>query len=267
MEPTECNEELLNNPQEEQIPTEETEEEKKRRFILLILLLLIFFTTSIGATFSFYKLYKSQNECDINCDIDGDGECDYNCDNGSNGKCDYDFDDNENGKCDYNDEDGKCDNNCPSVNPPLPPKPPGPNVNPPVTPKPLVPKVVVIEFVDGPNFTANGILPGWQSPTPKKFTVTNTGESVASYNVGWKSVINTFSRIDDLIYSVERNDVMIITDLIAPTNDTEFISSITLEVGETHSYEITFNYLNQPFSQNEDKGKIYTGLIQITANE
>ena len=55
-----------------------------------------------------------------------------------------------------------------------------------------------IEYVEGQNINAEGIVPGWNGT--KTFTVKNNGTLSVSYDIVFLDIINTFTN-DEVIYS------------------------------------------------------------------
>ena len=108
----------------------------------------------------------------------------------------------------------------------------------------------------------------------KTFSVKNEGNANVEYGVYLINVINTFTRKDDIKYTLSCS-----TDGTLPcgsANSTTFPSGIkqivtaTIEPNKTHSYTFKFTYKDTGTDQSVDMGKELSAKIQIfgkTSNE
>ncbi len=110
------------------------------------------------------------------------------------------------------------------------------------------------------------IVPGWSESVT--FTVTNTGDLSTYYNLVWESLTNTFTRTQDLTYSItSTNGGGTLASTTVPTlgNNINIISDVLVEPNTTQTYTITFNYARSTTEdQTVDSNKTFSGTLDIT---
>ena len=111
------------------------------------------------------------------------------------------------------------------------------------------------------------LIPGEFEGT-KDFTVTNNGNSSVTYGVILEDMINPLSRPDDMKItlscssSVLANDCAGLNEMNLPSTN-EFLVENTIEVGETHTYELKLRYIEAGEDQSIDMGKTISGKVNI----
>jgi len=99
----------------------------------------------------------------------------------------------------------------------------------------------------------------------KSFTVTNDGEESLEYDVYLESVKNTFTRTEDVTYTLEcsSNCDSITTPREYPTSSTTLITN-TIAPNETQTYllTVTYEYLDN-IDQSDDMGAELEGKVNI----
>ena len=121
-----------------------------------------------------------------------------------------------------------------------------------------------ITFVDGAALNAQAITPGWSAT--KTFSVTNTGTTIASYKIAWKTLTNNFIKRNYLKYSFSSTNSggsLTQTQIPDSENHIEIIDNITIPAGVTQTYTITFTYLEANLDQSIDKKKEINGMFEV----
>ena len=178
-------------------------------------------------------------ECDINCDTNNDGKCELNCDTNGDGKCDLYCDTNGDGVCDE-----KCDD--PSIDI-------------------IEGEEYVLTLTDSSTYNKNNIIPGWTGS--KSFKLSNSTTSPQVVNMNWINVKNTFTTVNNLYYSVSRNNVTLIKNARAPYKDSNIISNITIPAKTTYTFKFSFEFKNTNLNQDIDKGKSFDAKIKIIVKQ
>lgn len=119
-----------------------------------------------------------------------------------------------------------------------------------------------IEYSDGENVSLENALPG--SSVTKNFTVTNVGTLSTTYDIFLSEMLNLFMDKSDLVYSLVSNDANV-SDLNVqvPSNSDKIASSVSILPNETHSYSLTFTFLNKDENQDDNKGAVFSTKISI----
>ena len=207
---------------------------------------------------------NGDGKCDLNCDTNGDGKCDLNCDTNGDGKCDLNCDTNGDGKCDLNcdtDGDGKCDKECDTD---------GDNkcdVN--CSSADIDDKgEYSITFLDKNSMNYTSIKPGWRAS--KTFTVTNDTNATLKYDIYWDELINEFTETNNLYFGLIRDSKTVIdissSRVPYPNGNNRrvlMLSNVVLNPKETHTYEITLLFKETNQNQDVDRGKTFSGKLQI----
>ena len=111
------------------------------------------------------------------------------------------------------------------------------------------------------------LMPGEFEGT-KDFTVTNNGNASVTYGVILEDMINPLSRPEDMkmILSCSSNKAdggcSGLDEMNLPSTN-EFLVENTIEVGETHTYELKLRYIEAGVDQSIDMGKTISGKVNI----
>ena len=100
-----------------------------------------------------------------------------------------------------------------------------------------------------------------------EFSVENTGTVATKYNVDIIDVVNDFVQKEELVYSIKRGEEIVKEETIAPVNNTTLLEKESIEVGQTHNYELTIHFKETGDNQNSNQGKTFSGLIQVGGYE
>ena len=116
--------------------------------------------------------------------------------------------------------------------------------------------------------TGTNIVPGTTLGT-KTFTVTNSGDNnVDSYSVGLVNVINTFTRLDDIKYTVTCSSSVTgktcngVSETTFP-NENSYIIENQINKNEVQTYVIEVEYKEMNVDQSVDMGKTLEAKIDI----
>lgn len=123
---------------------------------------------------------------------------------------------------------------------------------------------LVILYNAGTEFIAEDVKPGWESTASKDFSVKNTGNLNAEYDVVFTNIRNTFTNLNELKYSIKCNDVFILENQPVPATETIVLNKQTVKAGETNNYEIFFKFEETNQNQNNNSGKSYKVAIDVT---
>lgn len=112
-----------------------------------------------------------------------------------------------------------------------------------------------ITYADSTNVisgdASDSFTPG--STITKTFTVTNPGTSSFSFGIILDNVTNTFTRTQDITYTVTLDGLELINDVF-PTSKKTIIYNQNIEPNETLNYILTINYINSSENQIVDSG-------------
>ena len=124
---------------------------------------------------------------------------------------------------------------------------------------------MTLNFADGNEITANGLLPGQY--IEKEFAVENTGNVDTRYDIYLSEVVNTFVDKTDLVYEITSTDdgyqTINPTQIQVPDSSTKIIDSYPIEVGAIHHYKLKITFLNKDENQNDNQGKVFSAKIQV----
>ena len=101
----------------------------------------------------------------------------------------------------------------------------------------------------------------------KTFTVTNEGTGyIDDYDVILENVINELKYYEDLTYTLtctsSSSDTCIGTSGVFPTSNTTLVTN-SIDVGVTHTYELTVTYNETNIDQSDDMNKIVSAKVNI----
>ena len=113
------------------------------------------------------------------------------------------------------------------------------------------------------------LMPGEFEGT-KDFTVTNNGNSSVTYGVILEDMINPLKRSQDmkmtLSCSTNKEDGCVGLDEMNLPSTNEFLVENTIEVGETHTFELKLRYIEAGEDQSIDMGKTISGRVNIISS-
>ncbi len=101
----------------------------------------------------------------------------------------------------------------------------------------------------------------------KTFEIENNSDYQFTYSLKWNDVTNTFVDKNYFMYRIINIDTG--EDLFfpkyLPSNSTTIINNISIDPGETHSYELIVYYINDPkYNQLQNANLYFTGNITIS---
>ena len=121
---------------------------------------------------------------------------------------------------------------------------------------------MVINYAEGNTLILNNAMPGTSGY--KDFTVENTGDIEADYEIYLSEVLNTFVDKSDLVYSITSTDADVsILNQQAPSGPIKIVSNKTLPVGGTHHYRLILTFLNKDENQNDNQGARFSAKIGV----
>ena len=85
--------------------------------------------------------------------------------------------------------------------------------------------------------------------------------------MNWINVHNTFTTVNNLYYSVSRNNVTLIKNARAPYKDSIIISNVTIPAKTTYTFKFNFEFRNTNLNQDIDKGKVFDAKIKIIVKQ
>ena len=109
--------------------------------------------------------------------------------------------------------------------------------------------------------TTKNIIPG--DYITKTFSVTNTGDVYALYDIYLNEILNTFVNKDELVYELISEDGVNIAQSECPSTNTKIASNIGLDVGATHNYTLKITFLNKDYSQDDNKGSSFSAKVEL----
>ena len=125
-----------------------------------------------------------------------------------------------------------------------------------------------INYTDGNEINSANVIPGWT--TTKTLVVSNTGTLGAYYKLELIDVVNTFIN-DEFTYSISCISNIDTCDGLSetplPISNDSLLYGIYIRVGEVHSYEITFSFIETNSVQNYNQGKTFAGKINVLESD
>ena len=121
-----------------------------------------------------------------------------------------------------------------------------------------------IVYTNGQEIRGENITPGWSET--KTFTVENTGDLEATYNINWENLTNTFVNKQDLVLTLTSTNgggTLEETQISDSGNHIGILTNITIAPGVTQTYTMTITYKNQNYDQSSDMGKQLIGKIEV----
>ena len=124
-----------------------------------------------------------------------------------------------------------------------------------------------LELVDGNVVgTTEGMVPG--DSVTKSFIVRNTGTLDTTYDIYFSEVLNTFADKSDLVYSISSSDggYNTLSDQVMPHqsgNESKIIDAYSINANSSQTYTLTIKFLSKNKNQDNNKGKTFSGKLQI----
>ena len=135
----------------------------------------------------------------------------------------------------------------------------------------VVSEKLELTYINGSQIIDDGNINPGDSFT-KSFTVKNTGSDTIRYGVYLENVINEFVNKEDLVLSLNCNELNESGEIIGscgsledyqyPETNIKVLSNF-IDSGITHEYSLTFEYKYSIGDQSEDMDKIVAGEIKI----
>ncbi len=97
----------------------------------------------------------------------------------------------------------------------------------------------------------------------KTFSVTNTGDVDAVYDVYLNEVVNNFDPKSDLVYELTSDRGANINETVCPDTKGIIAPSVLIRVGETHNYTFKITFKDTGINQDSNKGKLFQGKIDL----
>lgn len=119
-----------------------------------------------------------------------------------------------------------------------------------------------LAYIDGNLITISNIYPGWSAT--KTFTINNTGNATAHYDIQIKDVYSTFSN-DEFIYTLTSTNggASITTERVMPNNDASIVTKVSINAGVSQVYTLRVLFKEMGYAQDYNQGVIYRAKIQI----
>ena len=119
-----------------------------------------------------------------------------------------------------------------------------------------------VSFEDGPVIgTSLNMIPG--DYITKTFSVTNTGNVFATYDIYLTEILNTFVNQDELVYELISEEGFNKNQTQCPNTNDKIAENIGIAVGQTHHYTLKITFLNKNYSQDANKGASFTSKVEL----
>lgn len=119
-----------------------------------------------------------------------------------------------------------------------------------------------ITFEDGSGaIYSPDFIPGNQ--VTKTFSVKNTGDVYAYYDLYFDETINYFYHTDTLVYELISDNGLNVAQTPCPTGTDSIGLNIGIDVGQTHNYTLKITFLNTDYNQDMDKGAVFYTVISL----
>ena len=104
--------------------------------------------------------------------------------------------------------------------------------------------ILSILYTDGNEIIGENVSPGWTET--KTVTVENTGNLKAYYTLRWASLTNEITNDELLVSATCTSNIGTCEGLEStPVGPEEIIYGVGIEVGEIHTYTLTFNFITR----------------------
>lgn len=110
------------------------------------------------------------------------------------------------------------------------------------------------------NATLN-MIPG--EYVTKTFSVTNTGNVYAMYDIYLNEVLNTFVNKDELVCELISENGVNITQRECPSANERFATNVGIDIGQTHNYTLKITFLIKNYNQDENKDATFSTKVEL----
>ena len=119
-----------------------------------------------------------------------------------------------------------------------------------------------ITYSEGSYLNLENALPG--ASVYKEFSLENTGDIAAEYEIYLSELVNTFIN-NELKYTITSTEAGVnIENQTVPTTSSKIVNKQTIGVGETHNYRLTITFINDSeHAQNYNQGAQFSAKIGI----
>ena len=121
-----------------------------------------------------------------------------------------------------------------------------------------------LSIADGNNLIGNvEVIPG--DVIEKTFTIENTGDMDASYDLWLSDVYNNFVTKSDLVFKLidtESNNELV-SETIVPSEPTKILSDYPIDVEEVQHLKLVVTYKDVNRNQSDNKNKLFTFKLRI----
>ena len=119
-----------------------------------------------------------------------------------------------------------------------------------------------ITFEDGSGeIWTKDFIPG--SQFTKTFSVKNTGDVYAYYDLYFDETINYFYHTDTLVYELISDNGLNVAQTPCPTGTEAIGLNIGIDVGQIHNYTLKITFLNTDYNQDIDKNTVFQSTISL----
>ncbi len=119
-----------------------------------------------------------------------------------------------------------------------------------------------ITFEDGNGeIWTKDFIPG--SQFTKTFSVKNTGDVYAYYDLYFDETINYFYHTDTLVYELISDSGLNVAQTPCPIGAEAIGLNIGIDVGQTHNYTLKITFLNTDYNQDIDKSTVFQSTISL----
>ena len=101
----------------------------------------------------------------------------------------------------------------------------------------------------------------------KTFTVENTSELLLYYDILLNNVINNFENKNDLVFTLECNNILLRDKSIMPSTNESIASDIIIKPHEKHEYKMTITFLNKETDQSANMNKTFSSNILVSGSK
>ena len=125
--------------------------------------------------------------------------------------------------------------------------------------------VMSIEYTDGPEVKLEKALPG--NFVTKTFSIKNTGNLDAYYEIYLNDLINNFADKTDLVYTLISNDggANVTTQTQVPDISSRIVTSKLISPGTTHNYSLKIEFKETNDNQDDNIGKNFSSVIRVNS--
>lgn len=134
---------------------------------------------------------------------------------------------------------------------------------------------LALSYYNGDEILGENVNTNWSSGV-KTFTIKNTGNVPATYNIGWVNVVNTFGdeingvigKPEELTYTLSCDNGVTLPKTAMPTTPTADIkTNIPINPSEVHTCNIEVTFADTGSNQNYNQGRAFGGKIEVTSNQ